>query len=291
MTSLDAPSTASECFGILAGNGVLPMHLADALRKRSIPFVVAGLMGQAAAVHFPFAVEFKRFGIGAVEDSVNFFQTHGVRKIFFAGGVTRSDVWRYLRPDRVGARLLRSALLNGDNTLLMQCAAAYVDLGLEVIDPAPLFSDLFVETGLLAGPPPALCTFADLTSAREAALQNGSRDLGQAALARNGVVLGLEDHRGTDALIRSRGRPGASLVKMVKPAQDRRFDLPAVGTETIETARRAGLSAVGVEASGVLVLDKAAVYAACDAHGISFVGLTVDAVSEVGCSTIHGNAP
>lgn len=280
MTADASPISSESCLGILAGNGSYPRILAERLYKQHIPFVVAGLQGQTAQTHFPYAVAYADFAVGAFRSAANFFITHLARSIFFSGGIRRAGVYRHLRPDPIGARLILSALLEGDDRFLKRCAAAFLKLGITVLDPTPLLSDLFVAPGRLAGPTAPARVLADLGSARHAALRLGAKDRGQAAVALNGNILGLEGRGGTDALILSKGRPGAVLVKMVKPHQDRRFDLPAVGNQTIAAAHHVGISAIGLESHGVLLLERDEVIAASNRCGISLYGLPPTGPSE-----------
>jgi hypothetical protein len=185
-----------------------------------------------------------------------------------------------LRPDPIGATLIFSALMEGDDRFLKRCAAAFLKLGITVHDPTSLLSDLFTAPGHLAGPSASPPVLQDLNFARNAALRLGAKDRGQAAVALNEKIIGLEGRRGTDTLILSKGRPGAVLVKMVKPHQDRRFDLPAVGSRTIAAAHRVGISAIGLETNGVLLLEKDEVIAECNQCGISLYGLESTGPSE-----------
>lgn len=259
--------------GILAGNGVYPVLLAERLYKNHIPFVVAGLRGQTKQDRFPKAEAYADVAVGAMERTANFFIAQRTSSIFFSGGIRRESVWKHLRPDRIGFGLIRNALLEGDNRFLQRCAKAFTVFGIEVLDPAPLLEDLFATPGHFAGPPAAPPSLADLNIARTAALILGSKDRGQAAVALDGAVIGLENRRGTDALLRSKGRPRSVLVKMVKPGQDRRFDLPAIGRQTIATAHQVGIRAVGLDTQGVLILEKEDVIAGCNRYGISLYGL------------------
>lgn len=267
------PVFSRRALGILAGGGSYPVLLAERLHANRIPFVVAGLKGQTRAALFPKAAAFTLAAVGELQKIAAFFKKHRALHIFFSGGVQRKNIRRNLRLDRAGASLLFSALFSGDDNLLRRCAEVFLGLGVEVIDPSPLLSDFFVPEGHLAGPVAAKSTLRDLALARETAAAWGKKDKGQAAVALDRKVIAREGRKGTDALIDQAGRPGAVLAKMVKPGQDRRFDLPAVGTRTVVHAHRAGITALGVEAGGVLLLDKEAVFSACNTRGISLYGL------------------
>ena len=261
-------------FGILAGNGQYPVLLAERFRSLGISTAIAALRGQTTRSLFPPGSPFLDVPLGAFERAANFFRAHDATNIVFAGGVERRGALLYMRPDRFGIRMIGRALFRGDDRLLRTAARCFHDLGIEVTDPSPHIREWFGNTGLLAGPPLSSVQNKNLSVARRAAILWGARDRGQAAIARCGRVLGRETVLGTDALIAWRGRPDSVLVKMVKPGQDRRFDLPAVGERTILRAHSKGIVAIGVEAGGVLLLDKARVFEACNLSGISLVGLS-----------------
>ena len=259
--------------GILAGNGRYPVLLGERLQSLGIATAIAGLRGQASRGLFPPESPYIDVLLGAFRKAADFFHTHNATRIVFAGGVDRRWALLHTLPDREGIRMIGHALFRGDDRLLRAAAHVFLELGIEVADPSPHIHDWFGETGLLAGPPLSTQQKKDLCVARRAATIWGAKDRGQAAVVHRGQVLGRETVFGTDALIARRGRKGAVLVKMVKPGQDRRFDLPAVGEQTILRARSKGIRAVGVEAGGVLLLDKSRVFEACNLAEISLVGL------------------
>ncbi len=260
-------------FGILAGNGLLPVMAHDALCRDEMPFVIAGLSGQTDRRLFPRAAAFETVPLGAFKQAAQFFLSHDARRIFFLGGIKREGALLHTRPDVEGTRLLLSALFRGDDKLLRKAASTFEKLGIEVDDPSFLLYPMFADPGLIAGPIPDAETMRDLNVAKEAALQLGRRDRGQAVIAKDGRILACEGRQGTDALISTVATSGAVLVKMVKPTQDRRFDLPAVGTKTIFNAAVRDIKAVGVEAGGVLLIEKEEITKACDTCKISLVGL------------------
>ena len=259
--------------GILAGRGIYPKLLFDAITRTGVPVVVVGMAGQTDVVFFHNADIFKLLPIGAIAGAARFFRTHNVDSIFFAGGIQRHGVWRHLRPDRRGAGLIADALLSGDDTLLRHTADAFGEYGVTVSDPASYIRDMLAPRGHLAGPPPTDSILADLDAATTAAFALGTADRGQAAIAKEGRVVAVEGRAGTDHLIRSASARGGVIAKVVKPGQDRRFDLPAIGPDTVCRCHAHGMVAIGVEAGGVLLLEKEKLMAASDAAGVCLVGI------------------
>lgn len=259
--------------GILAGNGTYPNLLAGCLLERGLEVAVAGIAGQFNGVVPEGCAPVSTFPLGALESTAGFFLSSGARLIFMAGGVTRKGAWKKARPDFTALKLIPKALLAGDDRLLTSVARALEVLGVEVGDPRPYIEDHISRKGVMAGPGPDADSVANIGIAARAARELGARDVGQSALALGGAVVGLEDRRGTDALIAMAPGPGAVLAKVSKPGQDPRFDLPAVGPSTALAACDAGLSAIAVEAGGVLMLERDRLFDICGDKGISLIGI------------------
>jgi hypothetical protein len=260
-------------FGIVAGRGALPLLLAERLVGAGRRVAVAALAGQAEPGRFGPLIATRSVPVGAVVEAARFFLAHGARRACFAGGVRRAGLLRHSRPDLHALAVLPALLRRGDDGILRALAGRFERLGVDIGDPAEHLGDLLAGAGLLAGPEPGAAILADLEVARRAATELGRRDLGQAALAFRGRPAGAEGRDGTDALLAAAPGPGAVLVKVCKPGQDLRFDRPAIGPATVLAGRLVGLSAIGLEAGGCLVLRPERVRALCDAHRISLVGL------------------
>jgi hypothetical protein len=265
----------SDCkpAGILAGRGRYPYLLAERIMKAGKPVVVVGIEGQFSGKLPPGCGPRTTFPLGAFGRTARFFLANGVSRIYFAGGVARKGSLFSARPDRHAFALLLSTVITGDDKLLRMTAKTMHRLGVSVEDPSPLLDDLLTPKGLVAGPKLDDETKNNIAVAWKAAKGLGLRDAGQAATAYKGKVAGLEDRRGTDALLTNAPGPGAVLVKTVKPNQDRRFDLPAMGPSTIRIAKAVGLRAIAAEARGVLLLEREHLIALCNKQEISLVGI------------------
>jgi DUF1009 family protein len=276
MTRAEAP------LGIIAGRGRFPLLLAERLAARGRRVVIAALAGQFGQPPQDRAVPFRVFPIGAFGDLARYLIDHGVRTAYLAGGVRRRGAWRFLRPDRHSLGLIALALLGGDDGLLRAVADRLAGLGVEIGDPRAHLVDLLPGPGQLAGPLVGAGLRAELAIAWRAARAHGRRDRGQAALVFRGRVVGREGPAGTDALLASAPGPGAVLAKVVKPGQDRRFDLPAIGPSTLRVARAVGLAGIAVEAGGVLLVEPAQVRELADRFRIALVAWPAAATGDGG---------
>ena len=270
--------------GILAGGGSLPALLVDTCIRSRRPFFVIAFDGQAdATLVAPRAdgqpVPHAWVRLGAAGRAVRLLRREGVEDLVMAGRMRRPALMT-LRPDLWALRFLwrHRGLKRGDDALLRALIAALTDEGFSVVGVDSLLPDLLAPVGVLGAVQPDAAGLADVGLGIEAALSIGARDVGQAAVARHGRVIGREGREGTDALLAvcASERPSAPsgvLVKMAKPGQERRVDLPTVGADTVAAAARAGLAGIAVEAGGALIVGRDAMVAAADAAGLFVVGV------------------
>jgi hypothetical protein len=274
----------SPRLGILAGGGMLPALLVDTCIRSGRPFFVIAFEGQAEpALVAPRAdgkpVPHGWVRVGAAGRTVRLLRQAGARELVMAGRMRRPSLMT-LRPDFWALRFLwrHRGLKRGDDALLRALVAALDGEGFRVVGVDSLLPELLAPVGVLGVVQPDAAALADIRLAVEAALSIGARDVGQAAVARLGRVIGREGPRGTDALLADCAgerppTPSGVLVKMAKPGQERRVDLPAVGPDTVAAATRAGLAGIAVEAGGALLVERDALIAAADAAGLFVMGV------------------
>jgi len=257
--------------GIIAGGGALPAKIVAACIAAGRPFHLLGLTGFADAAEIGREPDaWIRFG-GAGR-GFDLMKAAGVAEIVMAGAVRR-PTWRNLWPDwRTFTFFLR--LLGrfvGDNSLLSAVVAEIEREGFRVVGVHTILTDLLAPEGVLGRHAPNAVDQADIASGMTAARDLGRRDLGQAVVIHEGRVSQVEGRDGTDAMIARAN--GGVLVKMKKPQQDARVDLPAVGMRTVQNAAKAGLRGIAVEAGQTLIVDRAAVVQAADELGLFVVGV------------------
>lgn len=264
--------------GVLAGSGPLPARLIAACAEigRDV-FVVAmeGSTEQQSIESTPHAW----VRLGEVDRTIGLLHESGVEEVVLAGPVPRPS-FRTLKLDKRAVKALmrfrRSAL--GDNKLLSLIVRELEDEGFRVVGVDSILVDLLAPHGPIGALEPDDDAWADIATACRAAQALGALDVGQAAVVQQGVVLGLEAVEGTDALLDRcatlrRDGPGGVLVKLKKPGQDRRADLPTIGPHTVEGARAAGLRGIAVEAGASLIIDRAKVAQSADAAGLFAIGI------------------
>lgn len=273
-------SPTRTTLGILAGGGSLPARIAEAVRGQGRDvFVVAfeGHTDPATVAGLPHL--WSRFG--AAGSIIARLKQEGVGDLVFAGPVRRPSFTELL-PDwyttkflaKVGTRAL------GDDGLLRSVAKQLEGEGFRVVGLHEFLTGLLTAPGPVGRLLPDEEAERDIARAVAVARAVGALDVGQGAVVQQGIVLAVEAVEGTDAMLERcaalrRPGPGGVLVKVAKPQQDRRIDLPTMGVTTVETAARAGLRGIAVEAGGSLLVDRAAVAEAADRLGLFVVGIAM----------------
>lgn len=277
---------AGGTLGILACGGDLPLSVARTARAAGRPVFAVALDGwadPAAWADMPHIVE----RVGAAGRILGALRREGVRQVVLAGRAVRPSLLS-LRPDATGARILARigrAFFAGDDGLLRAVARVLEEEGFEVVAPHAVLRDLLPGPGLLSRAAPDAAARSDIRRAIAVVRALGSVDVGQGAVVQQGLVLGVEAIEGTDALLvrcggLRREGPGGVLVKLVKPGQDRRLDLPAVGPVTIEHAVAAGLRGIAIEAGGTILVNRAATIRAADEAGLFLLSLRPEEFTE-----------
>ena len=269
--------------GLIAGGGALPVSLIRRCQEIGRPVFVIRLEGFAEAELSAF--DGCELGLAQLGRGIAALRAAGCQSVCFAGKVARPDL-RRLRPDPRGLAALPGALIaarRGDDGLLAYLLREFEKEGFAVEGAHEVMGALTLKAGPL-GRLGAEGHMADVARALDAARAIGRLDIGQAAVACDGLILALEAQEGTDAMLERvaglpaniRGAPGhprGVLAKACKPGQEERIDLPAIGPVTVRKAAAAGLSGVAGEAGRLLVLDREAVIALADDLGLFIIGV------------------
>lgn len=267
--------------GIFAGGGGLPGRLIEACVNSARPYFVVALEGQAdAAVIGEAPHEWCR--LGAADKAFKILQRENVEEVVFAGKVERPSLTA-LRPDaramRLFVKLGRKAM--GDDGLLSGIVAEIEVLGFTVVGPETILDALAPESGPVGRHTSDDDAKRDIERAVEVLKALGDADVGQAAVVQDGLVLGVEAIEGTDAMIERCGAlrregPGGVLVKIRKPGQEDRVDLPTIGPDTVRRAAAAGLRGIAIEAGGGLIIDREALVREADDAGLFVETIAVE---------------
>ncbi|MGK2873897.1 MAG: LpxI family protein [Alphaproteobacteria bacterium] len=274
--------------GIIAGGGPIPLMLAEQCLAQERPCFIAAITGAASAdiARFPH----QWIGIGAVGGLMRALRRHHCEDVVFIGTVRRPEL-RHLRLDWGGLQFLpryARAALGGDDQLLRALVNEFERHGFKVVGAHEVLADICAPQGVLGTAQPGSDDQADIARALEVARQIGAMDIGQAVVVCGGVVLAVEAAEGTDAMLTrcaqlplglraspetNGGKRRGVLLKLPKPGQERRIDLPAIGMTTLRLAAAAGLAGIVFEAGGALLVEVPAMIREADARGMFLLGL------------------
>ena len=275
---------------IIAGSGRLPVDVALAAREQGIdPFIIT-ITGEADYDWSDF--EYKELPIANFAQVAKTLKNQNVDRVVLAGGIRNrpkiSDIRITLKMLFSFPKLLKDILAGGDDALLRTTIKLFEMHGVEVVGAQDVVPNLLAAEGVLGVTGISKIDQVDIDIAATAASQLGLDDKGQAAVAINGQVVATEDANGTDAMLikiadqnranRLNGGSGV-LVKLCKPQQDRRADLPTIGPMSVHNAYKAGLAGIAVEAGRSFILDKENVIKEADKYGLFVAGITRKASS------------
>jgi DUF1009 family protein len=270
---------------LLAGWGRFPLVFAAKARALSIPVVCVGIRDLAPPELADLVESFYWARVAQLGRMIRCFRREGVRRAVMAGKVHKSAVlhrpWKIvsLLPDwrTICFWFRRPRRNNSDDTLLLGIIAEFAADGIRFESALDLCPELLVTPGILTRSQPTTCERADIAYGWKLAREMGRLDVGQSVAVKERAVLAVEAIEGTDCAIARAGdlcrAGGFVVVKVAKPHQDMRFDVPTVGTETIETLHRAGGRVLAIEADRTILLDVDETVALANRYGISIVAL------------------
>jgi DUF1009 family protein len=270
---------------LLAGGGRFPIVFAEKAKSLGLSVVCVGVSYEASPELKELADSFYWAGVARVGRMIRCFRKEGVRQVVMAGKVHKSVMympWRFLRllPDwrsfRIWYRHKRRD--NKDDSLLLSLIAEFARDGIAFASALDLCPELLVKPGVLTRRPPTAKEEKDIAFGWDLAREMGRLDVGQSVAVKERAVLAVEAIEGTDQAIRRAGQlcraGGFTVVKVAKPQQDMRFDVPTVGCSTVETLHHSGGRVLAIEAGRTIVIDLEQTVALADRHGISIVALS-----------------
>jgi DUF1009 family protein len=266
--------------GLIAGNGSFPFLILDAARRLGHQVTVIAVQEEAsrdleaAAAASPRA-DLHWVSLGQLSKAIELMKAAGVTQAVMAGQVKHVKIFSGILPDRLLLSVLLRLRSKNTDALISAVADVLRDHGIELIDSTALITPLLAGEGTLTKRAPTDAERADLEFGYRMADTIAGLDIGQTIAVKDAAVVAVEAMEGTDVVIARAGRlagAGVTIVKVAKPNQDMRFDVPVVGVATIDAMREAGASVLSVDAGKALMLDGADVIAAADAAGIAVVG-------------------
>ena len=266
----------TNSIGIIAGGGQFPLLFAEAAKARGRQVMAAAHKGETWPEIEEAADRVCWVRLGQLGRIIRFFKDEGVTETVFAGAITKTRIFKDVWPDFKGLSLWNKIDARQDDAILRAVAGALEAEGIRVLPSTLYLPHLLFPRGMLTRKRPSAEQLEDIRFGWRAARAIGALDIGQCVVVRDRSVLAVEAIEGTDAAIRRGGELGreqAVVVKLKKPQQDFRFDLPAIGVRTIETMQAAKAAVLAVEAGQALLFDHDEVVRRANQAGLIVVGI------------------
>jgi len=271
--------------GLIAGNGKFPLLVLDAARAAGYDVVVAAIKEETfAEIESHGAASVHWLSLGELSKLIETFHRAGVTRAVMAGQVKHKQIFSAIRPDWRLAKLLLSLTTRNTDSLLGAVAKVLADEGITLESSTWLLEPLLVKSGVLTRRAPSEPERKNIDYGRAVARQLAQHDIGQTVVIAESACVAVEAMEGTDAAIERAGKIMGSLhgdastlsraltvVKIAKPNQDMRFDVPVIGVKTIEVMQAAGASCLALDAGKCLLLDGEKITDAANAAGIAVV--------------------
>lgn len=263
---------------IIAGAGQFPFYVARAAKRQGLGLVAVGIQGWADPRLASQVDTYEELPIGQLGRLIERLKAHGVRQAIMAGKVTKEVLLDPRIPfDPEARQLLQQSPDSSVGAMLGAIGTRLAREGITLLDSSTFLRDDLCPAGVLTSRGPTALEEEDIAVGMRSARALAALDIGQTVVVKGRVVVAVEALEGTDAVIRrahALAGEGLVVVKTASPGQDRRFDLPIIGTETVATLRDAGGSCLAVEAGTTLLLDRRTVLASADSARLCIVGVT-----------------
>ncbi len=267
---------ASRRLGLIAGNGRFPVVFADAAKLAGFTVTAVAHRGETPDVLDQHVDDVRWIKVGQLGHMIDHFKAAGVTTVVMAGGIKKTRMFTEYRPDWRAVKVLARLRRLNDDVLLRAVADELEGEGITVGDATRYLPSLIAEAGVLTTEP-SREQWEDVRFGVETVRAVGALEIGQCVVVKHRTILAVEAIEGTDEAIRRGGRlanGGGVVVKMAKPQQDLRFDIPTVGPTTIASMQEVGAAVLAVEAGKTLMLDKPDLLDAARRASIAVVGIT-----------------
>ena len=268
-----------QTLGLLAGIGHLPVDVAQSAKKLGYKVAAIAVVPETDP-ELPENVDvFYDINVGKLGKILKTLKQHDVKNVTMIGKVTKEVLYKNgaIIPDLTAIKLLASLPDRKDDTIMNALVKLVEDAGMHVMDQAELIKPLLPEPGVLTKRKPTEQEWEDMRFGFRMAKELGRLDIGQTVVVKNRAVMALEAIEGTDACILRGGflgKGGVIVAKTAKPAQDKRFDMPSVGTTTLTSMIHAGATGIVIEAGRTLLVDRKRTLAMAEEKGITVVSMS-----------------
>ncbi len=244
---------------LIAGDGELPVHVARMAARDGYDVVCISLSHKNRDGLHKYCKKVYTYGPGEVLKILETLQNENAKQVTFIGKVSKEILFRNPKLDKKAVELLKQAKKLNDDAVMLILVKELEDRGFEVLDQTLFIKELLVKKGVFSAIQPTEAQLADIDFGFQTAKEMGRLDIGQTVVVQNKMILAVEAIEGTDKAIERGGRlsnKAAVVVKVSKPSQDKRFDIPTVGLRTLKTMRRYGANVLAVEAGETFIVEE-----------------------------------
>ena len=264
--------------GLIAGGGQFPLLFSQKAAQKGYEVVAVGFNSETDRAMESHVNHFKWLYLGQVSKLVKYFKAHGISQAVMLGSIKKTNIFRDIKPDLKALAFIARTSRTHDDTILSSFADLLLQEGIEIKTSTFLLPELISTKGCWTRRKPDKAEKKDIFQGWKLAKEIGKLDIGQCIVISNGTVLAVEAIDGTDATIQ-RGASlahgnGSVVIKLSKPGQDLRFDLPSSGRNTIQAMVESGATVLALEANKSIAFDKEEMISAANDHGISIIALT-----------------
>ena len=265
-----------EKIGLIAGNGQLPILFANALKGKDIRIIAVAFKGETLSSLKEHVEKVIWISIGQLQLLIETFKNEGIGNVVMIGGITKALLFSDEKPDSRAASFLSSLKNKKDDIFLRSFAEELENDGINIESATKYIPSILAQKGCLTKRLPTEDEYRDIGFGWDIAKDIGKLDIGQTVIVKDQAVLAVEAIEGTDEAIKRAGKYGNGqivVVKISKPGQDMRFDIPVVGMGTVRSLKEARASALAIEAGRTIILDRDEMIKCADKAGISIVAI------------------
>jgi DUF1009 family protein len=283
-TVQDSTGQSSTGWGLIAGNGRFPFLVLEGARSQGIEMAVIALREEASPELEKIAKRLHWVSLGELSKTIELMQSEGVKQAVMAGQVKHNKIFSSIRPDWKLAKVLLSLSRKNTDSLIGAVAKVFEEEGIQLVDSTMFLKPLLPEAGVLTRRMPSAQEAADMEYGLGIARHIAACDIGQTVVVADSACVAVEAMEGTDETIARAARfaNGRSLVvvKVSKPRQDMRFDVPVVGLPTVESMKMAGATALAIDANRTLLFDREKLIAMANDAGIAIQAFPIAETAE-----------
>ena len=269
--------------GLIAGNGQFPLLFAESARQKGLEVYAVGYQGETDPSLADHVIVLEWLYLGQIKKMIKFFRSKDIKDAVMIGGVTKTKMFTNVRPDIKAISLMAGMRHTHDDAILRAFADLLENEGIRIHASTFLLPELLAPAGVWTRRKPSRSELEDMTLGWNIAKEIGRLDIGQCVVVAGGSILAVEAIEGTDAAINRGGslaKGQAVVVKVCKPNQDTRFDIPAIGLNTIETMHKADIRSLAIEAGRAVVFDREMMIKHANQYGMTIIALNDEDVKK-----------